>query len=257
MKPDAAEVSDDAFLDGRVVVSQPRHGHRAGIDAVFLAAAVPAADGDRVLEAGSGTGIVALLIAHHVAGALLTGVEIEPELVALARSNAARNGCSERVRFIAADVTAAHAMLAAAGVVADSFDHVIANPPFFGADEGTASPRALKRRAGVIAPGGLDDWARFLAAMARPGGSATLIHRAAALPELLAVLDGRFGGIAVYPLFPRTGEAASRVLVQGRKGSRAPLRLLPGMVLHEDDGNGFRAEAKAVLALGARIDLGA
>jgi tRNA1(Val) A37 N6-methylase TrmN6 len=102
--------------------------------------------------------------------------------------------------------------------------------------------------------GGLDRWVRFLAAMARPGGRVGLIHRAEALAEVLDALTGRFGGAVVLPLHPRTGEPASRVLVEAVKGSRAPLQLRPGLVLH-GPGNTFRPEIAAVLRDGTALPI--
>lgn len=93
-----------------------------------------------------------------------------------------------------------------------------------------------------------------MAAMARPGGSATLVHRADALGEILAALEGRFGAAVVLPLHPRDGEPASRVLVQALKGSRAPLELRHGLVLHNAD-HGFRPEVDAILRGGAPLPI--
>ena len=93
---------------------------------------------------------------------------------------------------------------------------------------------------------GLAGWVRFFAAMAAPKALLTLIHRPDCLGELLPLLAGRFGDIAVFPLFPKRGEPATRIIVQAEKGSRAGLSLLPGLVLHEADGS-YTAEAEAVL----------
>jgi len=106
-----------------------------------------------------------------------------------------------------------------------------------------------------VMPGGnLLRWARFMAAMARPGGSATMIHRADAVGEVLSAFAGRFGGLLVFPLFPREGKSATRVLVQGIKGSSAPVELRPGLVLHEA-GNKFRPDVEAVLRHGDGLSL--
>ena len=116
---------------------------------------------------------------------------------------------------------------------AESFDHVLANPPYNPQGAGTVSLEALKAAANVMPGGNLARWARFMAAMARPGGSATMIHRADAVGEVLSAFAGRFGGLLVFPLYPREGKSAIRVLVQGIKGSSAPVELRPGLVLHE------------------------
>jgi tRNA1(Val) A37 N6-methylase TrmN6 len=137
---------------------------------------------------------------------------------------------------------------------AEGFDHVLANPPYHRQGSGTVSGAPLKAAANVMPGGALARWARFMAAMTRPGGSATLIHRADAVDEVLAALAGRFGGLIVFPLYPREGQSATRVLVQGTKGSNAPIELLPGLVLH-DRGNRFQPQVEAVLRHGASVSL--
>jgi tRNA1(Val) A37 N6-methylase TrmN6 len=252
--PDDGAFSEDAFLDGRLIIHQPLKGHRAGLDAVFLAAAVaaPASGPLTVLEAGAGSGVVSLAIARRISSATVTGVEIEPELVGLATANAARNGLAARARFVVADVTAPRARLSPLGLVPESFDQVVANPPYLEAGDGRISPHRLRQRAIAMPAEHLEHWARFLAMMARPGGVLTLVHRADALGRLLSVLDGRFGRLRVLPLYPRMDAPASRVLIAGVKGSRATMSLHRGMVLHGADG-APTPEAVAVLRHGAAI----
>jgi tRNA1(Val) A37 N6-methylase TrmN6 len=247
--------TEDAFLGGRLTIAQTLNGSRAGIDAVFLAAACPAKAGQTVLELGSGSGVVALAVAARVEGTTVTGIEIDPELCALAERNAVRNNLGERAHFVCGDVAAPLSRLVSGELQADSFDHAVANPPFLTSGDTRPPADPKLRRAHALEPGELERWVRTLAAFVRPGGTATIVHRADALPELLKHCAGRFGALTVYPLFPRRGEAASRILLQGVKGSRAPLRLLPGMVLHED-GRAFTLEAQAILRHGASLDLG-
>lgn len=245
--------TEDAFLGGRVTIRQPAHGLRSGLDAVFLAAACPARAGDTVLEAGCGAGAASLCLAARVPGVIVTGVEIEAELAALASENAARNGAEAALRVVTADVTGPWTKLEAAGIVRESFDHVMANPPFHEEGEGRTTNGAMRQRACVMPQGGLERWVRFLTAAARAGGMLTLIHRADMLGPLLRLLDGRFGGLEAIPLFPRAKEAAIRVIIRGKKGSRAPLALRRGLVLHEPDG-APTAAAASVLRHGASLD---
>jgi tRNA1(Val) A37 N6-methylase TrmN6 len=251
---DSFETTDDAFLDGRLMIRQARRGSRAGIDAVFLAAACPAQEGESVLDVGTGSGIVALAIARRVEGVNVTGLEIDAQLCTLAAENAARNGLVTRARFICGDATGRAAALFDAGLLPDSFDHAVANPPFLSEQETRPPPEAMLRRAHMLGPGGLERWIRCLAIFVKPGGTMTIVHRADALPRLLEHCGGRFGALAVYPLFPREGAPASRIILQGRKGSRAPLRLLPGMKLHQS-GRDFTPSAQAILRDGASLEV--
>ncbi len=252
--PGGTGATADDFLGGRLTVVQPCAGHRAGSDAVFLAAAVPAGAGETVLEAGSGVGVAGLCLLSRVPELTVTAVEIDPALSALARDNAAKNGLAGRFTAIEADVTAPAKALRAAGLVRESYDHVIANPPFYAEDAVRAAPEPSRAVAHVMAHGGLAKWVRFLTTMAAPKGRLTLIHRADYLGELLGQLEGRFGDVAVFPLFPKADEPATRIIVQGRKGSRAGSRLLRGLVLHEP-GGAYTAEAEAVLRSGAALPL--
>jgi tRNA1(Val) A37 N6-methylase TrmN6 len=250
-------VTDDAFLGGALRILQPKEGYRAGIDAVLLAAAAPANAGgaERVLDVGAGVGVVGLSVARRVADASVTLVEREPILADLARANVGRNDLGARVRVIVADVARRLDDLPELRPDAEGFDHVLANPPYNAEATGTVSVEALKAAASAMPGGNLARWARFMAAMAKPGGSATVIHRADAVGEILSAFAGRFGGAIVFPLYPRAGQSAIRVLVQGIKGSNAPLQLRPGLVLHEVDSS-FTAEAEAILRHGAALSLG-
>ncbi len=251
---DALETTEDFFLGGKLLIEQVRQGARAGIDAIFLAAASPAKHGEKVLDIGSGSGIVALTIASRVPGVEVTGVEIDPALCALARRNAIRNGLEDRAKFLCGDVTAPATKLIDKGLSLESYDHAVANPPFLLTGKVRQSPRHGLRRAHAHESGDLESWIKCLAAFVKPGGSVTIIHRADALSRLLALCEGRFGGLIVYPLFPRTGEAASRILVQGQKGSRAPLNLMSGMVLH-GEGTCYTKEAETILRHGQSLDV--
>ena len=249
-------LTDDAFLGGALQILQPKEGYRAGVDAVLLAAAAPVMDGrgQRILDVGAGVGVVGLAVARRVADTSVLLVEREAKLAEIARSNIERNGLATRVCVVVADVSRRLEDLPELEAEAGSFDHVLANPPYNAEGAGTVSVDALKAAANFMPGATLARWARFMAAMARPGGTATIIHRADALGEVLTALAGRFGGTVAFPLYPRAGKSAIRVLVQGIKGSSAPMQLRPGLVLH-DAGNRFRPEVEAVLRHGGGLSL--
>lgn len=250
----APTATDDAFLGGGLNILQPKTGYRAGLDGVLLAASVVAGDGDAVLDVGAGVGVVGLAVARRLAHARVCLIERDPRLAGLARRNIERNALSERVRLIEADLARPLSEIITLGAPAESFDHVLANPPFHTEGHGTAASDPVKAGANAMPQGDLDRWVRFMAGMARPGGTATVIHRADALQSLLNALAGRFGGAIVLPIHPREGEAASRVLVQAIKGSRAALELRPGLVLHNAD-HSFRTDVEAILRHGAALTL--
>jgi len=228
--------SEDRFLGGTVLVRQPLTGFRGGLDAVMLAAAVPAQSGEESLEMGAGAGTASLCLAKRVAGARVRGLEIDPALVELAQANAAANDLAERLHFAAADIFALPACYRR------PFDHVLCNPPFH--DEAGEAPPDPARARALQDKGRLREW--LTAGMKRTvsGGTFTMILRADRLGEALAALPER--GVAVFPLWPKAGVSAKRVILQARQGSRAPLQMLAGLVLHEPDGV-YTADADAVL----------
>jgi len=260
--PDQVEtsVSDttrDAFLGGALKLYQPSKGYRAGLDAVLLAAAVPNLSNQhrrpRLLDVGAGVGTVGLCAAVRLTGIDAVLVEKTLELHALSARNIAENGLGDRVFAVQANVVVRgvepDAMLAD-----NSFDCVVSNPPYYENARHRRSPNALKAASHDMAQADLDVWVRYMARKCRAAGVAMLVHRADQLGELLSVFSKRFGGITVLPLYPRGNEVASRVIVSGIKGSRAPLKLLPGTILH-GDGNRFRPEIDHLLKTPAPLPL--
>jgi tRNA1(Val) A37 N6-methylase TrmN6 len=233
---DVTEITDDRFLGGRVHVRQFARGFRSGLDAVMLSAAVPAQAGDTVLELGSGAGVASLCVAGRVPGCKITGIEIDPELTALAAENAAANEMESRVRFVQGDA------LNLPPDLRRPFDHVLCNPPFHDAN-GETSPDPL--RAQALQDGGdLSRWLESGIKRAAANGTFTAILRADRLTQALDALPEL--GVSVFPLWPKHSAPAKRVIVHLRRGGRTPFALLPGLVLHESDGR-YTATAEAIL----------
>lgn len=251
---DTLGLTDDAFLGGQLRILQPSAGYRAGVDAVLLAASVPAgvAPGSRLLDLGAGVGTVGLAAARRIAPLRATLLEAEPGLAALACRNAERNGLADRVDVIVGDVSAPGAALLAGGLAPESFTIVVANPPFHAEGRGTPAAVPGKAAAHAMPEAALDHWIRAMARYVSAGGTATVIHKAPALAELLAAMHNRFGALRILPVHARAGEPAIRVIVRGTKGSRAPLTLLPGFVLHGADG-GFTPAATEILRHGGAL----
>lgn len=239
------EAGADLLLGGRLHLFQAGEGHRAGTDAILLAAAVPRDASGLLIDAGSSSGAAGLAAALDRPHVTLLLIDREPEAVALATRNLTRNGLNVRGEARQADLLAARSRRAA-GIPDGAAAIVISNPPFLDPGQGRRSPDESRARAHVFdAPDGLDRWVRACTALCAPQGEIILIHRADRLDELLAALKGRAGGVAVTPVHARAESDAMRVLLRARKGSRAPMRLRPPLVLHEADGR-FTQQAEAL-----------
>jgi tRNA1(Val) A37 N6-methylase TrmN6 len=234
-------ISRDRILGGRVLILQPKAGYRAGLDAALLAAACDARAGDRVIEPGCGVGASLLAAAARRPGVRFCGVERDPRALELALRNIAGNGLSDRVEARAGDVGEGFRALGL-----EPFDAAQCNPPFF--DDPAALRAPHPARAGAwIADDGLGGWIRFLLKAVREGGTITLIHRADRLADVLALLAPKAGSVRVRPVHPFADEPAKRVLVRAMKTGKAPLTLLPPLILHDRSGAKHTGEAEAIL----------
>jgi tRNA1(Val) A37 N6-methylase TrmN6 len=256
--PTAEGLSEDRWLGGRLVLLQPKRGHRVGTDAALLVAAAGDARQGRIVDVGAGVGAVGLALAQRNPLASVDLVEIDPELTALAKGNAERNGLQERTRVLRLDVLNPRERRDAG--LAEPASCVVTNPPFFDANAVRASPDEGKARAHVLAGAEagatLADWIQASLAMLAPGGRFVMIHRPEALSAILAAIGRRLGALALLPVHPTIGASAHRLLVSGVKGSKAPLRIAPGLVLHGADGR-LSAEADAIHRGERLIDWGA
>lgn len=240
----------DRLFGGRLTLHQQERGHRVGTDAVLLAAAAPALAHGLIVDAGSGVGAVGLALAQTNPGAMVALLEKNATVAALARANIGLNALETRVRLVEADLFDV-AKRKREGLT-EAADLVVTNPPFLTAGQTRVSPDADRAMAHMLDEGGVGKWLRACLAMLRSGGDFVAIHRADALADLLAAIEGRAGAVSVFPVFPRAGEQATRVILRGRKGSKAPLSLLPGLVLHGPDG-GFTPLAEDIHRAGRRI----
>ncbi len=240
------DITEDTLLGGRVRLRQPvAGGLRAGLDAVLLAACLPARPGQVVLEAGCGSGAAMLCLAARVPGLRLLAVERDAGMAGLAAANASLNGATAEV------VTGDVVDLALARRLGP-YDHAMANPPYW--PGGTAPPAPGRAAATHEQGAALEDWCGFLAAGLRHGGWLALVLPAARFDAGAAALRGAgCGGVRLVPLWPRVGVAAKRVLLLARKGGRGPAMVLPGLVLHAAGGD-YTPAAQALLRDAAALE---
>ncbi|MCX8996330.1 tRNA1(Val) (adenine(37)-N6)-methyltransferase [Rhizobiaceae bacterium BDR2-2] len=232
----------DAFHRGRFHLVQPKgRGHRAGVDAMLLAALVDAAGPVRVADLGAGAGAAGMAVAARIGQAQVVLYERSPDMAAYARKSLAlaeNAAISDRVSVIEADVTLKGRARVAAGLPDDTFDHVVMNPPFNDADD-RRTPDRLKAEAHAMTEGLFEDWIRTAGAILKPGGQLSLIARPQSIADIIAACGRRFGGLELTALHPRPGEDAVRILATAIKGSRARLRLRPALVIHDGEAHAF------------------
>jgi tRNA1(Val) A37 N6-methylase TrmN6 len=245
MNDAVAGFSEDAFLGGQLRLRQPRSGHRAGHDAMLLAAATAARPGDRVVDLGTGVGAAGLALARRVGRLALVLVEIDPDLAALARDNAAANAIAADV--VVLDVAADARAFASAGLAPDSVDVVLMNPPFNDAARHRASPDEGRAAAHVATATTLEAWVHAARRMLKSGGLLTLIWRADGVSDVLTALSRGFGSLAVQPVHGEPDKPAIRILVRAVKGGRAPSQILTGVMLNDAPGVP-NADVAAILA---------
>jgi tRNA1Val (adenine37-N6)-methyltransferase len=245
----SGDLTRDAFLCGRLHLWQPAKGYRAATDPVLLAAACPAEAGQSVLDLGCGVGAAALCLGTRVPGLHLAGIELQADYADLARRNGAENGQSFSVE------TGDLAIMPQA--LRRSFDHVIANPPYY-PQRGTPSPDSGRARA-LLIDTPLADWVGAAARRLAPGGWLTMIFGVDGLPQVLGALAPKMGSARVLPLAAREGRPALRVILRARKGGRAAFQLLSPFVLHEGpahdgDRESYTVRAAEILRNGVALD---
>jgi tRNA1(Val) A37 N6-methylase TrmN6 len=207
-----------------------------------------------VVDAGAGVGAVGLCVAARCPKSKVTLIERDSRLAILARHNVICNGLPDRVSVVKTDILRATEALEKAAIRSEVFALALANPPYHDRKKSTASESPLKVASHQMPEDELDEWARFLCRMLAPGGRAAMIHKAEALPRILSAFERRFGAIAVLPIYARLGEPAIRVIVSGLKGSRAPMCIKPGLVLHGPNQD-FVPEVEAIFRYGASLPL--
>jgi len=229
---DRSKFTEDAFLGGQLRLRQPKSGHRAGHDAILLAAATPAHSGDRVVDLGAGVGAAGLAVARRVQGIELVLVEIDAALAELARGNAASNAIAADI--VVLDVASEAGGFAKAGLPPDSVDVVLMNPPFNDPERHRASPDKAREIAHLATVTTLQSWIHTSRRILKSGGVLTLIWRADGLAEVLAGLGRGFGSLVILPVHADTVTPAIRVLIRATKGGKAPTRMLAALMLNNE-----------------------
>ncbi len=235
-------------LGGALRLAQPVKGFRFGTDSVLLSSAVPAAPGHKVLDLGTGSGVVAACIAHRVQETYVVAVDISADMVAIASWNMIHNNLNMQTSIIRADVEKG-----VLDIADNSFDHVVFNPPYFDPkshQRAVGDVRSMARQGSGV---GLDMWFKTARRYLKPNGTISVVMRTSQLDSIFYLLRSGFGGVEVFPFWPKRGSLSKTVVVRGVKGSKSETKLYPGIVLHNSDGSQTDAACQ-VLMSGMRLD---
>ena len=232
----------NTLLNGAVKLYQPEKGFRVGTDTVFVAAAVRASAGDRILDMGAGVGGIGMCLLERLGDVHVTGIELQSVYASLAAENIKLNKCEESFTLIEQDVMAFKEI---------NYDVVVTNPPYMENGTYKHSPDTAKNQA--IGSISLDDWLHVANRALKPGGLFVMVHRADYLQRIILSLGSKFGGIEVIPLYSREGEPAKRIVVRAIKGSRAPSMMRRGLIVHGNGEGGYSEDALKVLRGGEAL----
>ena len=239
------KITIDDFLGGKVKLAQSSDGYRSTSDAVLLASAVLAKEGEHVLDVGTGNGVVLFCLAARVEGLKMTGIDIQSALIQLALKNNELN--NQNIRFLLEDISEKSKF-----VHGEQFHHVVTNPPFYRDGKGRLNEQQCIAFHEVIS---IEKWIRFCVKHIRSGGTFTMIHQMEALPEILSVMQKTsLGAIEVFPLVKNLNVPAKRIIVRAKLGSKKPFVLHNPFVLHQEDGCGYTEKAEGILRFGASLD---
>ncbi len=219
------------ILNGKIKIIQPKKGYRAAIDPILLAASVLSKKNESVLDVGCGVGTALLALAHRVKDINITGLEIQPNLAKLALQNSNINNLQDRINIINDDLHNPDLSLQP-----NHFNHVMSNPPYFIDHNGQISPYPNKAISNCGAKELLQSWVSFCIKYLKPRGYAHFIFTSTRIDELLAIMQNKLGDVRIYPLWPNANKPSKLVIVQGRKSVKSPAQILPGMIMHKNNG---------------------
>lgn len=222
----------EAVFGGRILVEQPRRGYRFSVDALLLAAFFRPEGCRRLVDLGTGCGIIPLILAHRHPRLSITAIEIQPALAEIAAENVRRNGMEGRITVLSGDLRE----LAPAGAL-EPFDSAAANPPYRRARSGRINPdtqRALARHEIALT---LPELVRAAAALLRNGGRFFTIYPAERLNEILGCMSTqRLEPKRLQAVHSRRSDPARLILVEGVKGARPGLAIPAPICLYSDSG---------------------
>ena len=203
-----------------------------GIDAVLLSGFVTLRRGETLLDLGTGTGILPILLAAKTEGKHFTGLEIQAEMAEMAGRSVRLNGLSDRIRILEGDLRKASGLFGKA-----SFDVVISNPPYMNQNHGLTNPKDVKAIARHELCCTLEDVIREAAAVVKPGGRFYMVHRPHRLADIFVCMRKyRLEPKRLRFVYPFADAEPNMVLIEGVRGGRPWLKADPPLVVYRAPG---------------------
>jgi tRNA1Val (adenine37-N6)-methyltransferase len=237
------ETLDDLRLQGLKIL-QKKDGYRFSLDPILLCAFARVERGDAVVDLGTGSGLIPLLLARKTGAGSIVGIEIQPELADRARRSVRLNGLEEKIEILEEDLRCLSGKMAP-----QSCDVILTNPPYRRFGSGRQAPQAERALARHEMAGGLDDFLMAASYLLRNAGRFYIIYLAERLGELLALMrERKLEPKRLRCVHSRREEQACMVLVEGRKGGRTGLSVEGPLFVY--DGEGYSAEVLSIYGEG-------
>jgi tRNA1Val (adenine37-N6)-methyltransferase len=239
----------DVLFDGKLSLFQSGTGYRFSLDALLLANFVTVKRRDRVIDLGTGNGVIPLALADYYPSITLTGVEIQPAMAQRARKSLNLNQLDNRIKIVMGDVRSIDAILEAA-----SYEVAVSNPPYRKPSSGRISPNRERQIARHETQGDLCDFLRAGAFLLRAQGRMAIVYPAVRSIDLLMTMrQARIEPKRLRMVHSFAGVEASLVLVEGVKGGKSGAEVLAPLTIYQHDKE-YTEEVAAAIA-GARIEL--
>jgi len=233
----------DALFDGQLKLFQSRGGYRFSLDALLLAYFATPKRHERVIDLGTGNGIIPLVLARLHPAVVITGVEYQSAMVERAAKNVKLNQLEERISLCRGDVRAAGSIGSA-----ESFDVAVCNPPYRRRASGRISPNDEKQIARHEIHGELGDFLAAAAYLLRAKGRLYLVYLASRAVDLLSAMrQARLEPKRLRMVHSFSGSEASLILVEGVKHGRSGVDILPPLIVYRQ-GKEYSDEVAAMIA---------
>jgi tRNA1Val (adenine37-N6)-methyltransferase len=239
----ASSESLDTLFDGRLNLLQSRSGYRFSLDALLLAYFVTVKPRERIVDLGTGNGVVALVLARLYPSSALTGIELQSAMAERAERNVELNGLDGRIEILHADVRQITARMSAAG-----FDVAVCNPPYRKPGSGRISANAERQAARHETQGNLHDFLRAATYLLRHKGRMAICYSALRVTDLIAAMrQARLEPKRLRMVHSFHGREASLVLVEGVKGGRAGVAVSSPLIIYRQ-GKAYSDEVASMIA---------